>query len=378
MKDKAEMILLFYVLLTFIGCSKAEPVRYASSTDLAHHPIYGTYEFGKGDNIIDYGSQPLGVVTGVISEVMMHDLLLKEVLADKSLELRFHPFLKGADLNFFLKRGDIEVAMGGDMPVISMAATYNIVVLSLGKQGFSSLVARQHMILSDLRGKRIGYPFGSNAHYALLQAITGAGLKEEDVKLVELDVHEMADALAEGRIDAFIAWEPFPTIALKRFNHFVIIHKSLSFIYLYMARRFLDQRPEMARHIIASQIRAMNWLTRDQNNLLEASRWNLEARRSFNQEEQVISAPEIARITINELLGITSAPIIPESHLRNDGPIAKEFEFLKRLGKVPSNINWEKVRDSFDRRIILEVLEEPKKYHLFDFKYEGIGGGGNE
>ena len=134
----------------------------------------------------------------------------------------------------------------------------------------------------------------------------------------------------------------------------------------------------MARHIIASQIRAMNWLTRDQNNLLEASRWNLEARRSFNQEEQVISAPEIARITINELLGITSAPIIPESHLRNDGPIAKEFEFLKRLGKVPSNINWEKVRDSFDRRIILEVLEEPKKYHLFDFKYEGIGGGGNE
>ena len=45
------------------------------------------------------------------------------------------------------------------------------------------------MLIKDLRGKLIGYPFGSNAHYALLQTLSAAGLRETDVHLVRLNVN---------------------------------------------------------------------------------------------------------------------------------------------------------------------------------------------
>ena len=225
------------------------------------HPIYSKHEYGASDDIIDFGCQPLGVPIGVISEVMRHDIILWEIFAEPGIRLRFHSFLKGADANYFLERGDLEIAMGGDMPAIMTAVAHDTAILSLVKQGFSTIIARNHMMLDEFRGKRIGYPFGSNAHYALLQAITSVGLREEDVKLISLDVTEMAEKLAAKEIDAFIAWEPFSSMALQQYGNFVAIHKYLSSSYLYISQSVVKRYPDAARHIIAAQIRAMTKAT---------------------------------------------------------------------------------------------------------------------
>jgi len=110
----------------------------------------------------------------------------------------------------------IKVGIGGDMPTLSAAANFGVHVVALAQQGFCSIVAREEMLMKELRAKRIAYAFGSNAHYALLQSLASAGLREEDVRLIPLDVTEMPSALAEGAIDAFSAWEPTPTIALAK------------------------------------------------------------------------------------------------------------------------------------------------------------------
>ena len=104
--------------------SETKPTSMALVQNLANHPVYSRYSFGKADeDVIDFGTQPLGVPLGVISEAIRYDAVLMKALKDQGLEMRFHPFLKGADLNFFLRRGDVEVALGGDMPALSAAAT---------------------------------------------------------------------------------------------------------------------------------------------------------------------------------------------------------------------------------------------------------------
>lgn len=89
-----------------------------------------------------------------------------EALAGEGLEIRFFPFFKGADVNFFLGRGDLEGGIGGDMPAITAAANFGVVVSSTAQQGFCSMVARKHMLTDELRGRRTGYSDTMNAEKA--------------------------------------------------------------------------------------------------------------------------------------------------------------------------------------------------------------------
>lgn len=61
--------------------------------------------------------------------------------------------------------------------------------------------------VAGLRGKRIGVPFASTAHYSLLGALTAAGI-EKDVTLVNLSPDAILGAWRGNQVDAAFIWEP--------------------------------------------------------------------------------------------------------------------------------------------------------------------------
>ena len=279
------VLVILIIIIVLFRMDKIETPPVVSPPDLSDHPIYSKYEFGETDKIIDLGIQPLSLTISVIAEAMKRDAVLNAALSELGLEIRFHPFSKGSDENFFLHQEKLDAAMVCDMSALAEAAVSNIVVVAQNKLGFNSIVARRPMQIRDLKGKRIGYPFGSNAHSNILQFLSSEGLREKDVHLVNLNVNEMPDALAQGKIDAFVAWEPTPTIALAISDDFVIIHRALASTYLYFHRSFADQHPEAARHIIASQLRSIAWMKREKQNLLAVCGLGLEGQEGFRQSE---------------------------------------------------------------------------------------------
>lgn len=347
----------------------AERGQVSAAPNLSDHPIYREYEFGQDESVIDLGTQPLWVPTCLISETMRRDNVLHTALAEHGLIIRFHPFLKGADVNSFLRHAELEVGIGGDMPALTAVADSNALVVTLIQQGFCSIVANRHMSISELRNKRIAYAFGSNAHYALIHALSSAGLRETDVRLIPLDVNEMPDALAEGRIDAFSAWEPTPTIALTRFERAVVIHRNTTSGYLYFSRSFADRHPEAVRQIVASQLRSMKWLRNQKENLLQASRWALTAGQDLSGQTPVLSPEQYLALAKSDLLGISSIPIIPRKHLADGGPLHREFEFLQSLGKIVDTAGWDRVRSCFDHSIVEEVLSPRGRYRLYAYDH---------
>jgi len=75
--------------------------------------------------------------------------------------------------------------------------------------GADGIVARQDIhTVGDLKGKRIGVPLGDSSHFILLAALDRAGLREQDVQLVNLSVEESAQAFAQGKLDAAVLWDP--------------------------------------------------------------------------------------------------------------------------------------------------------------------------
>lgn len=360
---------VLFNIVILAGEERTEQNPPFSEPDLSNHPMYAKYEFSKEKNIINIGAQPLWLPTGLITAAMKRDIVLRSALSEMNREIRFYGFLKGDDVNFFLKRGDLAGGIAGDMPVISAAATFDIMVTNMVQQGFTSIVARHHMLMSELRGKPIGYAVGSNAHYSLLLALSSVGLNEKNVHLISMDVDRMPDALHAREIDAFSAWEPIPAITLLKYDNAVIIHRNLNSGYLCFLKTFSAEYPEEMHRIVAAVIRAFRWMQSDRKNLRQASFWFLQAAKALTDSDIGISAAQIEELSEKDIMGKKQSCYISENDLKQGGLLYQEFEFLKSLAKIPPSTDWEKVHNSFNRDVINQVLANPKKYKLNVYNY---------
>lgn len=359
-----------FLFCLFLPLCAASLTFAANKPDLANDPVYSKYQFGKEGTVADFGTQPIAVPIGVISAVMQHDQILQKALAERGWELRIHNFLKGPDINFFLQRGDLDFAVAGDWPTITFAASHDITVVGLAKQGFSAIVSKKFSRLEELKGKRISVALNTTAHYGLLVALKNVGLKETDVTLVPLEIDEVGEALAQGRVDAFAAWEPVLSNTLRTHPEFKVVQRFLNNSYLYFSRDFLKNNPKTAELLIAAYIRALRWMRRDDANLIRAVEWNLASGEKLLGKPSGLSAQEVAKTTTEDILKIAHSPVVPRQDLSNNGSIRRAFTFLQEQGKIPANIPWEKIAGSFDRTLINKVLADPKKYQLLQFNYE--------
>ncbi|MBF0537032.1 MAG: NrtA/SsuA/CpmA family ABC transporter substrate-binding protein [Nitrospirae bacterium] len=353
-------------LLTGVFCSVV--FSYASSDTPAEHR-YSTYEFGKGKNVINIGTQPLYVPTNIIIETMSRDAVLYDMLKESGMEVRFFPFFKGSDVNDFLLRGDLQVGVGGDMPAIEVASADKVLVASLMQYGFTSVVAERHTSIKDLRGTRIGYAFGSNAHYVLLNALSVGGNTPKDVHLVKMDVTDMVDALKARRIDAFCAWEPTVTEALATLTGFEVIYSKVTSAYLYFRKDFHDSHPDAVDAIVASELRALRWLQRDKRNLLIAVDWVLKRQASFSSKSSPLTPEQIATLALDDLVGVNTDPRLPAGDFTQHGRLRDEFDFLKAIGLIPPTVSLDTVYKNFDPGIIRRVTTNPRRYRLDEYHY---------
>ncbi|MEJ0099489.1 MAG: ABC transporter substrate-binding protein [Pseudomonadota bacterium] len=87
-------------------------------------------------------------------------------------------------------------------------------------ESFYRLVGRRSAGISklaDLKGKRVAVPRMTSAQYYLVAMLRSAGLKEEDVTLVNLPQGtKMSDALLHGDVDVIATFEPEPGIAMQK------------------------------------------------------------------------------------------------------------------------------------------------------------------
>lgn len=374
MKTRYNVFLLVCVIclssIAFLKTGIAEKHSVVPTPDLSIHPIYSNYKFNNTEDVISIGTQPIYSSTGFITEAMKRDAVLHNALSESGIKAVFYPFLKGDDVNFFIQRGNLDVGIGGDMPAITAAATLDIIIPVLIQQGFTSIIAKHSMFIRKLKGKNIGYAFGSNAHYAILSALSTEGLSETQVNMVPMEVNEMSDALQAGKITAFSAWEPIATISLIKHPENVVIHRYLSSGYMYFTRVFSDKYPEIVRQILAAEVRALRWMQKDKQNIFKASEWAIKAGESLTNLKSEISVEQNMSLAEKDIVGLNSAPIIPRRDLMQNGSLYMEFEFLKTIGKVPASTNWDKVYNSFDLQIIIEVLSNSKEYKLNEFNYD--------
>jgi len=177
-------------LVAVLGWASAPPAAFAQAKpDIVRLGFYG-------------GPRPW--VIGKATQMFDKDLGTK---------VEWIQFSSGADALTALASGQVDISRMGSTPTVAAIARG----LSIEMIAISGVIATSERLIAkvgikspaDLRGKRIAYPPGSTAHYALMAALKVAKLAASDVTLLSLKPAEMLAAWHRGDIDAAYVWGPF-------------------------------------------------------------------------------------------------------------------------------------------------------------------------
>ncbi|NWB28656.1 aliphatic sulfonate ABC transporter substrate-binding protein [Pseudomonas gingeri] len=116
--------------------------------------------------------------------------------------------------------GSVDVGNIGDIPPI-FAQVAGIDLLYIGVEPANGktdaiivpAASTVHSV-ADLKGKRVALLKGSSAHNLFLKSLIKAGLQLSDVNLAYLSPADARAAFEQGKLDAWVIWDPYYSAAL--------------------------------------------------------------------------------------------------------------------------------------------------------------------
>lgn len=133
---------------------------------------------------------------------------------------------------------------------------------------FDLVAIRDIRTIKDIKGRRIGYSQGTNAHYYLHRLLGEAGLKLSDITAVSLNPGDFVSSLSGGAIDAFIWTEPHLSQALAQGPDRFHIIRSPGLYNTYSSiitlQSTIDKQPQLLVKALRALIEADEILHRDE------------------------------------------------------------------------------------------------------------------
>lgn len=140
---------------------------------------------------------------------------LEKRLQPLGISVEWKEFQSGPPMLEALNVGSIDIARTGDAPpVFAQAANSPLVYIggSAPKDRSSGILVSANspiQTLEDLRGKKIAFTKGSSANYLLAKALKSAGIKWTEIEPVNLTPADARAAFQQGKVDAWVIWDPF-------------------------------------------------------------------------------------------------------------------------------------------------------------------------
>ncbi len=136
-------------------------------------------------------------------------------------DVQWRKFDAGTDVIAAMASGDVVLSELGSSPVAIGASSG----VDLQLIGYSDVIGTAESLIAhngsgiksvaDLKGKRIGVPLGSTAHFSLMGALHHEGIAEGDVTIIGMKPDQIAASWDQGVIDAAWIWQPVQSVLLK-------------------------------------------------------------------------------------------------------------------------------------------------------------------
>lgn len=173
-------------------------------------------------------------------------------------------FSSGTENSLALISGNIDVNVGSDSKTVALFNTIGDKALIIGviQRGdrYSTIVRSdsKYTDWSQLKGKKVATRFGTGAEFVLRKFFESRNdLKWEDFEWVNMKVEDMVLALKSGKIEAFTAWEPTPSIAVAQGFGKVLMNfgkYALTPVQIHTTKKFAEKHRDLLVKFLAAQL----------------------------------------------------------------------------------------------------------------------------
>jgi sulfonate transport system substrate-binding protein len=232
-----------------------------------------------------------GMVTG-IDQVALPIALDRGMFEKWGLDVTIaRPYATGVDALNALLAGESETVQVGVPMIGAVLRGMDLVALGnysgsatkLGSDATMAVVAnRESGIVKDdlktLKGKKIAASFGTINHLYILALLEKAGLRPDEVTLVNTPPPDMTVALLAKGIDAFSGWDPWPIVALRDVPGAVEIIRGgdvIAYLGFNVAlRSWVEQNGATTEKFLAALSEADKWMRANPKQAAQvATRW---------------------------------------------------------------------------------------------------------
>src|SRR5271170_2228095 len=218
-----------------------------------------------------------------------------------------------------------------------------IKVVYLGHRYGSAVVVRKGgpiKTVADLRGRTIAIPSRfSDERLLLFRAMKVWGMKQGDVKMVEMAPPDVSGALAAGAIDGFSMGEPFPSQA-EMGGYGRVLFQAREYWPDYMScilvvrQDLIDSRPDIVQTLVDGIARSGLWLDKSKPHREDAA--DFVGRFYYNQK------PALLRWALTKPMDrVTYSPLAPRK---------ADFDMVRDLmietGVLKHQLNFEDYTDT--------------------------------
>lgn len=246
MKKKLLSVLLLILTVFLGGCKEENKIKEVNLT---------------------YVTSPLNVPSIIAKEKG----IFQQVFEKEGIKVNFVEITSGAQQTQALASGDIHFlyCVGGSPVISSFSNGADIKILNMysrAPEAFA-IISKSTDIKkpSDLIGKTIGAPAGTNAHELLVSYLASEGLKISDVNFVSMGMPNAQSALIGGSIDAAVVAGPIAYSLEKSGNHVVTTGKNYieAMTAVALTQKFYSENPKIVALFNKAQKEVMTFMDKN-------------------------------------------------------------------------------------------------------------------
>ena len=180
-------------------------------------------------------------------------------------------FKAGPELMSGFSAGSLDAGYVGLSPATVAVAnkTAEVKVIAQVNKNGSAIVVRKDAFyknITDLKKKVVAIPGHSTIQdFLLRKALSNYDLDDKSLTIITIKPPEMISTLNSKQINAFIAWEPYPSMAITRgFGKILIFSKDIwqdhPCCVLIVSTEFIENNPSKVKSLLKAHIKSINYI----------------------------------------------------------------------------------------------------------------------
>lgn len=180
-------------------------------------------------------------------------------------------FKAGPELMSGFSAGSLDAGYVGLSPATVAVAnkTAEVKVIAQVNQNGSAIVVRKDAFyknITDLKKRVVAIPGHSTIQdFLLRKALSNYDLDDKSLTIITIKPPEMISTLNSKQINAFIAWEPYPSMAITRgFGDILIYSKDIWHDHpccvLIVSTEFIENNPSKVKSLLKAHIKSINYI----------------------------------------------------------------------------------------------------------------------